>query len=393
MKRPNRLIILAGIVFTVLILLTLVAAPSGGRLNNGSTYNRAPEGYGAWYSYMQRSGAKIERWQRPSKDIESQKELITFLQVNPLPETNTLAEYELQKWVEKGNNLVILGVRDRATAAQFSTNHQTSAGKVKIDTTRRFRESLKPSEKIKPKVAAPTKQEVEPLLKDSFGLIVWQKQYGKGKVIYSITSHLAANAYQNERGNFAYLSQLVSDNNKRKIYVDEYLHGYKDKDIKKAQGEGDLFSYFIQKPIFAALIQAGVLLIVLVFGQRRFGKLATIQTPSLDNSQAYIQALAAVLQKADSSDFVVDMIGKEELLQLQQSLGLGNKNTITSDREDLLRAWQNKFGTSSDLETALELQSQKLQAQKRRLSEKALLTWLKTWKNLQSRAREATKNS
>lgn len=369
MKRPNRLTIFAVIILGVLIFITLFAAPNSSKLNNGSTYNRAPEGYGAWYSYMQRRG-KIERWQRPAIDIKSKKDLITLLQVNP-PQFGVAPEYELQGWIEKGNNLIVLDYTGKATGAGFSTIHKSSVGNVKIDTTKRYEISF-------------PKSEVEPLLSDDRGAIVWQTRYGKGKVIYSVTPELAANAYQNEPGNFEFLAQLASDNNKRKIYIDEYIHGYKDKDIKEVKGEGNIQTYFIQKPIFTAFIQAGILLLVLIFAQnRRFGKITTLEAPTVDNSQAYIQALAAVLQKADSTDFVVEMVGKEEINQLTLNLGLGKKNLIdvtAPDSEELLSVWQNKFGVGSDLESALHVQSQ--QGQSRRLSEKDLIAWLRKWGNI-----------
>lgn len=373
MKRPNRLTIFAAILLGFLIFMTLFAAPSSSKLNNGSTYNRAPEGYGAWYSYMQRRG-KIERWQRPAIDIKSsvksKTDLITLLQVNP-PKFGVSPEYELQGWIEQGNNLIVLDYTGKATKAKFSTIHQSSAGDVKIDTTKRY------------EISSP-KSKVEPLLSDDFGAIVWQTTYGKGKVIYSVTPELAANAYQNEPGNFEFLAQLASDSNKRKIYIDEYIHGYKDKDIKEAKGEGNIQTYFRKKPLSVAFIQAGILLLVLIFAQnRRFGKITTLEAPTVDNSQAYIQALAAVLQKADSSDFVVEMVGKEEINQLTLNLGLGKKNIIdvtTPDSEELLSAWQNKFGAGSDLESTLRVQSQ--QGQSRRLSEKDLIGWLKKWGNI-----------
>lgn len=261
--------------------------------------------------------------------------------------------YEQQQWVEKGNTLVVLGVSDRVTKASFNTMLKSPVGNVKIETGRRLE---------KPK-------QEELLLKDSFGAVVWQKTYGKGKVISSTTPHLAANAYQDNRANFEYLAQLVGNKN-NKLYVDEYLHGYKDASIKKEKGEGDLYTYFIQKPIFVSAIQAIVLLIVLLFAQnRRFGKPALLEVPKVNNSEAYILALAGVLQKADSTDFVLTLVGKEEQQQLQEALGLGkttNINAQTSDSEVLLRAWQDKIGTSSsNLQSALEVQSQK-----RRISEK-----------------------
>jgi hypothetical protein len=108
---------------------------------------------------------------------------------------------------------------------------------------------------------------------------------------------------------------------------------------------------------------------------RRFGKPVTLDTPAIDNSQAYIQALAGVLQKADSTDFVLEMVGKQEQLQLQQALGLGQ---IPLENQVLLKAWSEKTGTSAaDLDAVL-----KLPAKKHRISEKDLLSWLRKWRIL-----------
>jgi hypothetical protein len=52
------------------------------------------------------------------------------------------------------------------------------------------------------------------------------------------------------------------------------------------------------------LIQGTIILLVAIFaGWNRFGQPVTLSAPQVDNSEAYIQALAGVLQKANSTDF------------------------------------------------------------------------------------------
>jgi hypothetical protein len=119
-----------------------------------------------------------------------------------------------------------------------------------------------------------------------------------------------------------------------------------------------------------------VLLLVLIWSEnRRFGKPVTLDTPVIDNSQAYIQALAGVLQKAESSDFVLEMVGKEEQLQLQKVLGLGQ---ILVENEVLLKVWQDQTGkNAAELDAVL-----KLQVKKHRISEQDLISWLGKWQSL-----------
>ncbi|WGV25895.1 DUF4350 domain-containing protein [Halotia branconii] len=355
MKRSNRIAWLGAIALGVIILLTLIAAPNSSKINNGSTYNRAADGYGAWYAFMQKQGTTIQRWQKPFSELKKQPSPITLLQVYSILRPPILA-HEEREWVEKGNTLIILGVNSQVTAADFNTMQKSSFGDVKIATRRRYA-------KANPQKVA---------LGDRFGAVVWEKKYDQGKVIFSTTRYLAANAYQDNLSNFQYLASLVTNKN-QPVFVDEYIHGYKDADVRQTEGQGNLLNYFIKTPVLPILVQIGVLLLVLIWAKnRRFGQAVALDTPVVDNSEAYIQALAGVLQKAESSDFVVEMLGKEEQLQLQKALGLGQ---IPLEHQTLINHWVEKTGASTaELDAVLKLQSRK-----RRMSEPDLLSWLGKW--------------
>ncbi len=361
MKRSKRVWWIVAIALGAIVLITLLAAPSNNKLSVGSTYSRAPEGYGAWYAFMQQQGTPVKRWQKPFNDLVKVEQPITLLRVSS--QMISAVGRQEQEWLKKGNTLVTLGVWEPVTEAAFSTWQESNAGIVKIDTRRRH----------KPK-------ELQQLLSDRFGAVVWQEQVGKGQVIYATTSYLAANAYQDYPGNYKYLAQLVNKSG-RSVWVDEYIHGYKDADASASAAEPDLLSYLAQKPIFPALLQTGILLLVLIWAHnRRFGQPQALDTPIVDNSTAYIQALAGVLQKAESSDFVLDMVGSSEKMQLQQALGLGQ---IPQDRQTLVQAWVQQTGRSpAELEQLLRQQSQK-----RRMSDKDLSIWLEKWKTIRTYAK------
>jgi hypothetical protein len=361
MNRRQRIIWLGAIALAAIILLSTFVAPSS-KNNSGSTYNRAPDGYGAWYAFMQAQGTNIQRWQKPFSAITTETKPVTLLQVNSDLQTPRLYAEEIE-WIQKGNTLVILGVKKPTTQAEFSTNQKSAFGDVKIDTTRRNEKS-----------PATKNNSEQVMLGDRFGAVVWEENHGKGKAIFSTTPYLAANAYQGE-ANFIYLADLVNKN-KQKILVDEYIHGYKDIDERKKAGEDNLWNYLAKTPWLLVLIQLSILLLVLIWSEnRRFGKPVNLVTPVIDNSQAYIQALAGILQKAQSSDFVLEMIGKEEQQQLQQALGLGK---IPIENEDLIKVWQEKTGNNpTELDTVL-----KIQMKKHRISERELLSWLSKWQNI-----------
>jgi hypothetical protein len=348
-----------------IILLTFVMAPaSSGRINSGSTYRINPDGYGAWYAYMEARQAPIQRWKKPVNELIESEEIdtpVTFLHVDSRftreirggNNSNLLSESE-RNWVSQGNILVILGVKTPVTEAPFNTFQNSPFGTVKIDTSRRGRNPSRV------------------LLEDEFGAIVWQENIDRGKVIYANTPYLAANAYQEIPGNYEFLANLVSEGD-RPIFIDEYSHGYKDSEVIEREQQQTLVKYFLQTPVFPAFVQGILLILVLIWAKnRRLGQLNRLSTPGVENSKAYIQALAGVLQKAGRRDFIVEVVGKEEQLQLQKALGLGSD---LLDAETLSQAWSEKTGRPS---TELMQQLQVI-SKPRRLGEVDLLRWLKKW--------------
>lgn len=363
--------LLIGIAIAVIVILTLVAAPnSGGRKNDsGSTYGRNPDGYGAWHEYMSKKEVPIERWRKPfSRLIKDNIQGVTYVQIRSKADfqlskvSNPSLSSPVKQWVSQGNTLVIIGEYQPATAAPFKSlipyrDSPLSENQIEIKTTRRYRSSDKTG-----------------ILSDRYGAVVWQKKIGKGKVIYCVTPHLAANAYQ-DTDNYEFLAELVSEN--KAIWVDEYIHGYKDKETIAREEQEDVISYLAQTPWFLLFIQAVIIAAVATAAAfRRFGKPILFKEAIADNSTAYIDALAGVLEKANSTDFVVDAIGKDERQKLQASLGLG-KSLV--DEETLIAAWkQQKSKSAAELSQLLQISNSS------KISDAQLITWIQKWQKINS---------
>jgi hypothetical protein len=327
MKRQNRKWFMLALVIGVVIVLTLFLAPRNNPLRSGSTFNRAPDGYGAWYADLEKQGVPVQRWRKPTQDLSTSTDANgqIFVQINPPP------LYELspddQQWIEQGNTWILLGAPALVSPAPFTTQHESEQGQVTIETRRRHN-----------LIGAETS-----LLGDRFGAIVWSAPLGKGQVIYSVAPFLAANAYQDKAGNFAFLTQIVrqSSQNKAPIWVDEYLHGYKEAAIAKKE-EGNWISYLGNTPLLLVLFQGTLIVLVLIWSKnRRLGLPMPLSNPQSENSEAYIQALAGVLRKAGRSEFVMEVVGREERLQIQKALGLGNQ---LLEPERLMAAWTAQTG-------------------------------------------------
>ncbi len=381
-RLSRRQTVILAIAFGVIILLTLLIAPFGSEPQSASTYSRAPDGYGAWYAYMQEQGNPVNRWQQPAdalfqpeskaanadsphSKIARPKPPITLLRIDSDMELSELSA-ESEAWVKQGNVLVLVGaIADASvTQAPFTSDIPSPSGSVRIATRRRYRSS---SEKISG-------------LQDSFGTVIGQKTLGKGRLISVITPYLAANAYQEFRANYELLAKLVTEPG-YPIWVDEYRHGYQDSPTTAKDGtasEADLLSYLSKTPLSLLAMQAIAVLLLLIWGQnRRLGLPERIEAPTVDNSEAYIQALAGVLHQAGGSEFVLEILSKAEQLTIQKALGLG---TSPLPVDDLIAAWAQQTGQpAAPLQTLL-----RTAARHRRVSETELSQWLETMNTVRS---------
>ena len=332
----KKLILIIAIAVGFLILLTVIFAPNNQISQQGSTYGRDPSGYGAWAAFMEEKGTPIQRWQKPLLKLSEKPEKITLLQIqNSLQSENFSQNIVDQQWLENGNRLIILGVLKPVTEVPFTTMQPSPFGNIAIDTSRRANNSK------------------DKILGDRFGAIVWREKVGQGEIILATTPHLAANAYQNFQSNYQFLADLATKEGYA-LWVDEYLHGYKDSDVIQSEIGQTIWNFFFKTPFLIIFIQAIIILLFLLWsGNRQFGQAIAVIPPTRNNSEAYIQALAGVLEKAESADFVVSRLQETEQKALQSTLGLGT-NLLPSNA--LVTAWERQHSDSSNKLRSLLLQ-------------------------------------
>jgi Domain of unknown function (DUF4350) len=383
-----------------LLLVFFLFAPNNDWQRIGSTYNKSPDGYAAWYDYMEKRGVKLTRSRR------SIAELITDQNRDPTPKTLLQVQPQLtrsgrftnqrrsptgeklnsdeQKWLIAGNHLIVLGITQPVEKVSFSSRVGSPQGLVKVETGRRAKVD-----------------QTQSRLRDPAGAIVWEvveategtdippkpTKQPPGQLIYATTPHLAANAYQAEPGNYAFLADLVTQS-KTPLIIDEYIHGYREPPpptgsksrVKQSEPkpEQDLLSYFAQTPLLPIGVQAIVLMLIAIWAKnRRFGRVQSVDPPPVDNSTAYIQALAGALRQANSRSFVMETVNQAELRQLQRQMGLGD---TTMTLPELIEAWKAQGQTTTDLSALLRMQSRK------DLNDGDLLLWLQSLQRLRQGA-------
>lgn len=362
----NRYVRIGLVALVLLFLLLVLLAPATGQKTSGSTYNRAPEGYLGWYAYMETQGTPVQRWRRPLEALLEQPETAapqTLIRIYPglVNQFQAWDRNWLENWLADGNTFIALGLDAPIRDTPFTSRLSSEFGDVVVKTRRRL--------------DLPVNSDRH-LLGDEYGAVVWENDEAPdGRFIIALTPHLAANAYLDEPGNFAFLADLATQAG-GPIWVDEYLHGFKAADVIVEETVNSWGAYLARTPVKIALIQIAILLAIFLLAQnRRLGNLTTVKPPKVDNSKAYIEALAAVLHKAESTPFLVDTITKAERSRLQTTLGF---HKATVEDSALQAAWTQQTGQSRQQLTPL-LQPPKT-PQKR--ADATLKTWLEKLQRL-----------
>ncbi|MBE9242745.1 DUF4350 domain-containing protein [Synechocystis salina LEGE 00031] len=350
-SRRNLIILLAIAVVAVGALLWA----GTGRADHlqGSTYSTSPGGYGAWWQWMEQRGNPVERWRKPGDELTNLPTPVTLLRIDPRPITN-IAPYgdggnvtpQEWEWVARGNRLVYLGRWAELTEAPFTQTVASDQGPVRIQGRRR------------------SPQKEGKILADEYGTLIWRQRQGRGEIIWVVPPFLAANAFQDDPGNFALLQSLLTEGN-NPLWVDEYLHGYKDTETLQKEGLASVWAYLQNTPLMLIFLQSLVAVILLViFGNRRFGQPQAPPSPTSNNNQAYIHALAQVLEKGDRPQFVVQQLLQAESPSLQRRLG--------------------NLPKAKESEATAALLTNLSQPDKLPKNESDLRVWLKQWQQLQA---------
>jgi hypothetical protein len=260
---------------------------------------------------MSEQNTPVQRWQKSPDQINTITKPSTLLRIDPQanlsgsPQSGfgSLSDKDYQ-WVSKGNRLVYLGRWASLSAAPFTQTLTSEFGPVTIQGRRRA-------------TAIDS-----PLLSDDYGAIIWREVQGKGDIIWVIPPFLGANAFQEQIANFQLLQALMQGD-RHQLWVDEYLHGYKDSETLAAEAVGNVWHYLQQTPLFPLFVQLFLLCGLLIgWGNRRFGRPQIPQPLAANNHQTYVYALAQILEKGDRPAFVVHQLLQAEAPHLARLLGL-----------------------------------------------------------------------
>ena len=355
-KGPGKRWLWAILAAAALLTLLFINAPNQ---QDGSTYSRSNKGYRGWYDFMVEQGYSISRWQKPYSELQGQNQ--TLIRITPSLEKarEQAPSWDgFEAWVEQGNTVILLTWDGLVTAAPFSSDLTSKAGPVRIDTSRRQKSAA----------------QAQSNLQDDYGNVVWSQSFGKGRLIFATYPWIGANIHGEQPGNYPFLQQLVPES--KTIWMDEWLHGYRDKPnqtAEDARNPENLWLFFAQTPVAAMATQLFLLTLVWIWGHNhRFGLPLRLPQTSQDNSQQYIQSLAGTLNHANQRELVLTQLSQYLRHSLAQRLGLTSRIDSQLPTDAALATQWSMISGRNDQELLELLQ----QSGQQSITDQTLLAWV-----------------
>lgn len=341
-------------------------APESEMFPNRSTFNSGPTGVQALYSLLSETGRKVVRWQEPpdSLEIKRQKAPATFVVIGPLRRDFTEAEYaSLFRWVSGGGRLVVIDRDPPSELVKTTVNwkltlkpqvrpelYSVDPSNVKAmigDTpvakpaqpslfaygvnavqTSKFASTIdiEPQPEVGPqKVQTADVEEnsvlavrapVAHLISNSKNILV-DIPYGVGRIVILSDPYVVANGGISLVDN-AQLAVNIVSNGDGPIAFDEYHQGY-------GGNKNRLFEFFDGTPVVAIFFQCLLIVGFVFFSRsRRFGRAIPANEPDRLSKLEYVEAMAALQQRARTFDLAIENIYRSFRRQAARLLTVDN---------------------------------------------------------------------
>lgn len=297
----------------VVVLVTLTLAPSAAdRSEQPTTYSTASKGAKAAWLFLRESGYRVERWQRPLRQLPASRATLVLAQPDGAPGTEDLER--LRAFIAGGGRVIVTGplggsfVPGGAVLPRPWVTVPQRVPAVSMSAITRAAPEIAIAPEAFWNPAAPATA----LYADGSGAVVTRYAYGQGEVIWWASASPLSNAGLGEPGNGEFLLACLGRPGERPVIWDEYLHGY-----GEAAGVGAGSLAFGWLALQGALIAVAVLL---TFSRRSGPVLAPAADVRLSPLE-FVQTLGGLYQRAGAASVAVDICHQRFRHRLTRRLG------------------------------------------------------------------------
>jgi Domain of unknown function (DUF4350) len=325
----RKLLIVAGAILLVLIVITVIFAPSADEAEGAGTpssYSTAANGAQAAYLLLGELGYRSERWEKPPSELPEDAEGKILILALPNNFPNRSERDALLNFVRSGGWLVyagnfpflfletggvatpVMGEKSALPAETFAaiapSRFTVNAPKITLQAQNRW---------------SRTEGAQLPLYGEPQEPVVVTWPLEKGRIFWWAAPTPVTNSGISREGNLPFFLGVIqalrpgSPPAETTILWDEYFHGYR----------GSVWDYFAKTPLPWALLQLALAaLFVLLAFSRRSGPIYAPAVPSRLSPLEFVDTLGALYRRANAGSAAVRVAYQRFRTQLLRRLAL-----------------------------------------------------------------------
>jgi Domain of unknown function (DUF4350) len=315
----RKLLLIFGAVVTALLISLAVLGPAQEQKSFvPSTYSSDSNGAKAAYLLLKESGYRVERWERPPRELPQGPGALLIL-ADPLWVVNPEDKLALQRFLAAGGRVLATGSSGASllpegrvqpldplkggwvTVKPSIPSALTRGGDIKLNTWTRW--------------AADNLAHVAHYARDEEAFVI-SYQFGSGKVIWWAAPTPLTNAGLREAANMELLLNSVGDPANTRVFWDEYFHG----------SRPGLWADVSDTPLRWAMAEAGLLLLAVLFTfSRRSGPVRPLVETSRLSPLEFVETLGGLYQSAQANQVALEVSYQRFQYLLKKRLGLAGQ--------------------------------------------------------------------
>jgi hypothetical protein len=305
LDRSDRKILIGATVILLLLVgaTAVLSPPEAAPAPESSSYSPAGIGAKAAYELIGELGYQVQRWTQPLPELPDFAENTVLVLSQPLAAASNSESDALERFVRRGGRLVFTG----ALADKFLSDAGTKLVSPTAAATQTFSAVATNSiTRNAPTIvmSAPVSWEAKnkdavPMYSRGGQVVVVTYPLGKGQVIWWASASPLSNAGISAENNMDLLLNSLGPADGTTVLWDEYYHGE-----RKTLG-----SYLAGTPVLWALLQGGIICVMLVLAYgRRTGPTRVPVVESRLSPLEFVETLGALYQSAGAASGAVNTV-------------------------------------------------------------------------------------
>jgi hypothetical protein len=317
-KNDRRLLLYAAAVLVPVLVATALSTTNELESGIPSSYSAGSQGAKGAYLLLEELGYRVERWNLPPSALPIDASHSTLVLALPTHPPSSEEKNALRLFLSRGGRILATGYTSSQYLPDAAIDLEPLVSPIGKDYQPRLVTALTRGGTIR---MAPggywSKASTDHLVHyaEEDRPIVVSYKVGKGEVVWWAASMPLSNAEINHVGNLALLLNSLGNSGSTHVYWDEYFHRERD----------SLAAYLGERPVYSALIQAGILLLAMLWTHsRRNGPIYPLSEPSRLSPLEFIETLGGLYRQAKATRVALEVPYARFRALATRQLGLKN---------------------------------------------------------------------